>query len=129
MDASFSFAHQGGSLSYEWVNLSGLNLLSPKDSLNSARVLLQIPQISQATAFRMKLTVTDSNLKSSSQEIELRAKPMILPPIAVVRPIRIILEDSDNPLSVKLDASSSSRGGGALSYLMGFRTHFNFYTK
>ena len=42
---------------------------------------------------------------------------MTLPPIAVVRPIRIILEDSDNPLSVKLDASSSlSRGGGALSY-------------
>ena len=112
-----SFAHQGGALNYEWLNLSGATILSNSASLQSSKVLIQIPQISQATVFKLKLSVTDENQKSAFQIVELRARPTILPPVAVVRPSQVLLEDSDQPSSVTIDASSSySRGGGALSY-------------
>ena len=65
---------QGGSLSYEWVNLSGLDLISDAASLEEPSVIMEIPQITQATTFKIKLIVTDENDKSTSQEIELRAK-------------------------------------------------------
>jgi GH35 family endo-1,4-beta-xylanase/DNA/RNA endonuclease G (NUC1) len=124
LDASFSFSEAGPEITYQWTNLSSLSILSDESSLQTSQIRMEIPEISQPIVFRMKLTLTDQNQKSSVQELEFRAKPRILAPIAVLRPALVLLEDSQPAQSLTIDGSGSfSRGGGLLSFAWSLDTH------
>jgi len=124
LDASFSFSETGSKISYQWTNLSSLSILSDEPSLQTSQIRIEIPEVSQPTVFRMKLILTDQNQKSSVQELEFRAKPRILAPVAALRPALVLLEDSQPARSITLDGSGSiSRGGGELSFAWSLDTH------
>jgi len=117
LDASASFSQANSSLSFQWTNLSSLELFSGEDSLSSDSIILKIPEISEPSEFRLRLDLLDENNVSTLEYITIKARPKLLPPLIRVEPKTVLLEDRDDKSPLLLSAlSSQSRGGGRLSF-------------
>jgi uncharacterized protein (DUF1800 family)/PKD repeat protein len=117
LDASPSSSAGTSTLTFQWVNLSGIQLLSGESSLSTSRVVIQIPDVNQVTSFRMKLVASDSAGLSNKRKLVIPVVPAQLPPVALINLQKLFLRDSIDKQSIAINSHLSyGRAGGPLTY-------------
>jgi hypothetical protein len=119
LDASFSFSPNsfGSVQRFEWGLLSDFDSQTNFDS-DAEKISLIMPQVTEKTELMARLTVTDNGGLSSSQDISFFVLPAARPPVAVINPEFIILED-------KPEGQEASKNKVLLSATRSFSNHGN----